>query len=60
MKKAQNNKIITGAQAFKLYDTYGFPIELTKVIAQEHGFTVDVAGFEKEMEQQRIQSGKKT
>jgi len=50
---------ISGAQAFKLYDTYGFPLELTKVIAQEKGYEVDVAGFEKEMEQQRVQSGKK-
>lgn len=53
------NKQISGAQAFKLYDTYGFPLELTKVIAQEKGYEVDVAGFEKEMEQQRVQSGKK-
>lgn len=52
-------KVITGSQAFKLYDTYGFPLELTKVIAHEHNFTVDTAGFEAEMEQQRIQSGKK-
>ncbi len=53
------SKTIAGAQAFKLYDTYGFPLELTKVIAYEHGFTVDTEGFEDLMEQQRIQSGKK-
>ncbi len=53
------NKIISGAHAFKLYDTYGFPLELTKVIASEKGFTVDINGFEVEMEKQRIQSGKK-
>ncbi len=52
-------KIITGAQAFKLYDTYGFPLELTQVIALEHGFAVDTSGFKTAMEQQRIQSGKK-
>jgi alanyl-tRNA synthetase len=52
-------KEISGQQAFKLYDTYGFPLELTKVIAQERGFTVDTQGFEMLMEQQRIQSGKK-
>lgn len=57
--KESKNKTISGAQAFKLYDTYGFPLELTKVIAQEHGFVVDIAAFEKEMEQQRLQSGKK-
>lgn len=52
-------KKISGEQAFKLYDTYGFPLELTKVIAQERGFTVDTKGFEKEMEKQKTQSGKK-
>lgn len=57
--ESSTDKIISGAQAFKLYDTYGFPLELTKVIAQEKGYTVDVAGFEKEMEHQRVQSGKK-
>ncbi len=40
------NKIINGRVAFKLYDTYGFPVELTAELAQEHGFTVDFEGFE--------------
>lgn len=53
------DKTITGEQAFTLYDTYGFPLELTNVIAQEQGYAVDAAGFEKHMEQQRLQSGKK-
>lgn len=53
------SKTITGQQAFKLYDTYGFPLELTKIIAHEKGFSIDIADFEKEMEQQRVQSGKK-
>lgn len=44
---------ISGKQAFKLYDTYGFPIELTTEIAARRGFSVDLAGFEKEMEKQR-------
>ncbi len=44
---------ITGKQAFKLYDTYGFPIELTCEIAQRQGFSVDMEGFEKEMERQK-------
>ncbi|MBA3752350.1 hypothetical protein H0X06_06200, partial [Candidatus Dependentiae bacterium] len=52
-------KTITGFQAFKLYDTYGFPLELTKVIAQERGFSVDTDLFEKHMEEQRALSGKK-
>jgi len=44
---------ISGEQAFKLYDTCGFPIELTNEIAAERGFSVDLEGFEKEMEKQR-------
>ena len=44
---------ISGAQAFELYDTYGFPLELTEEIAEEHGLSVDLAGFEAAMEQQR-------
>ncbi|MGY2974222.1 alanine--tRNA ligase [Thermostichus sp. MS-CIW-37] len=46
-------KQISGADAFKLFDTYGFPLELTQEIAQEHGFNVDLEGFEQEMEKQR-------
>ncbi|MEN9259340.1 MAG: alanine--tRNA ligase [Thermostichus sp. HHBFW_bins_43] len=46
-------KQISGADAFKLFDTYGFPLELTQEIAAEQGFSVDLAGFEQEMEQQR-------
>jgi alanyl-tRNA synthetase len=53
------NKSISGEQTFKLYDTFGFPLELTRIIAGERGFDVDIAGFEKEMEKQREQSGKK-
>ena len=44
---------ITGKDAFLLYDTYGFPLELTQEVAREHGLEVDVAGFEAEMEAQR-------
>jgi alanyl-tRNA synthetase len=47
---------ISGTDAFTLYDTYGFPLELTQEIAQENGLTVDVAGFEQEMEEQRKRS----
>ena len=49
-------KAITGHEAFILYDTYGFPPELTAEIAREHGLDVDMAGFEQEMERQREQS----
>ncbi len=44
---------VAGADAFLLHDTYGFPIELTREIAAEHGFTVDEAGFETAMADQR-------
>ena len=44
---------ISGAAAFRLYDTYGFPLDLTELMARERGLTVDVAGFEKLMEEQR-------
>jgi alanyl-tRNA synthetase len=44
---------ISADNAFRLYDTYGFPLDLTELMARERGFTVDVAGFEKLMEQQR-------
>lgn len=51
-----HGKTIPGSTAFKLYDTYGFPIDLTADIARESGLTVDFAGFEQEMEKQRQQS----
>ena len=47
------DKIISGKDAFMLYDTYGFPYELTLEYAEESGFTVDKAGFDAEMEAQR-------
>ncbi len=50
---------ISGEQAFKLYDTYGFPLELTLVLAQDANYTVDTHGFETAMEEQRKKSGKK-
>src|SRR2546427_255125 len=45
-----------GAEAFKLYDTFGFPIDLTQLIAGERGQTVDVAGFERDLGKQRTRS----
>ncbi len=44
---------ISGADAFKLHDTYGFPVDLTRIMAEERGMTVDLAGYEKLMEQAR-------
>ncbi|UCE97592.1 MAG: alanine--tRNA ligase [Dehalococcoidia bacterium] len=45
--------VISGQQAFKLYDTYGFPVELTREIAEKQGLSVDVEGFAKAMDKQR-------
>ncbi len=59
-KRHEQNPIVEGEVAFKLYDTHGFPVELTRVVAREHNFSVDETGFEERMEQQRQQSGKKT
>jgi alanyl-tRNA synthetase len=50
---ARSGKSIPGADAFRLYDTYGFPVDLTADIARERGLTVDMAGFENAMNQQR-------
>jgi alanyl-tRNA synthetase len=47
---------VPGEVVFKLYDTYGFPADLTRVIAEERGFSVDEAGFEREMDKQRARS----
>ncbi len=49
---------ISGEDAFKLYDTYGFPIDLTVEIAKERGIEVDLEGFEKRMEEQRERARK--
>jgi alanyl-tRNA synthetase len=47
---------VSGTFAFKLYDTYGFPLDLTELMARERGLTVDTAGFEKLMEEQRARA----
>jgi alanyl-tRNA synthetase len=49
-------RTVSGADAFRLYDTFGFPIDLTQIIASERGVTVDTAGFERALEQQRRRS----
>ena len=51
--KKLKGKTIAGETVFKLYDTYGFPVDLTADIARERGLAIDQAGFEKEMEAQR-------
>ena len=51
--KADGVKVLSGEDAFKLYDTYGFPVDLTAEILEEKGFTYDEAGFESCMEAQR-------
>ena len=53
MEKSKAAKVIAGEDAFKLYDTYGFPIDLTQLIAAEHGFTVDLDGFNVELQKQK-------
>ncbi len=54
--KQRGHTAIPGEEAFKLYDTHGFPLELTQEVAAEHGFTVDVSGFERSMQQQQERS----
>ncbi|OFU52825.1 alanine--tRNA ligase [Aerococcus sp. HMSC10H05] len=51
--EAAHNKMMSGAQAFKLYDTYGFPLELTQEYLEEVGIDVDLSGFEEAMKAQR-------
>lgn len=51
--KKEGGTVIGGQDAFRLYDTYGFPFDLTEDFAAENGFTVDRAGFDSEMEAQR-------
>ncbi|WP_447735828.1 alanine--tRNA ligase [Rhodanobacter soli] len=52
-RTTESGKIIPGADAFRLYDTYGFPVDLTADIARERGLEVDMAGFEHAMNEQR-------
>jgi alanyl-tRNA synthetase len=56
MEELRHQPVISGEDAFKLYDTYGFPPDLTQMIAAEHGHSVDVEGFEQALGQQRHRS----
>ena len=58
--KSSENKIIDGQDAFKLYDTYGFPVDLTSLIAAESGFKVNVKGFDENMQKQKERSSSKS
>ena len=58
IQENKNSKMIPGSQAFKLYDTFGFPTELITLLAKENDFAVDMLGFEKEMNKQQERSGK--
>lgn len=53
MAAAKDTKTIAGVDAFKLYDTFGFPIDLTELIATENGYKVDLAGFQEELGKQK-------
>ncbi len=52
----QETRVLPGADAFMLYDTYGFPFQLTEELAREHGVTVDTEGYGKALEDQRSRS----
>ena len=56
IEKNSSSKVISGEDAFTLYDTFGFPIDLTELIASEHEFTVDMKRFEEELEKQKSRS----
>ncbi len=54
--KAENKTVLDGADVFKLYDTYGFPIDLTREIAEEKGLSIDEEGYKANMQAQRAQA----
>ena len=56
IEKYKESKLIAGEDAFILYDTFGFPIDLTELIAKENGYNVDLKGFEQELQKQKERS----
>ncbi len=58
--KEKNQKVIPGEEVFKLYDTYGFPVDLTNVMARENGFTIDETRFNQLMEKQKERARQST
>lgn len=55
-EKSNNSTVISGQDVFRLYDTYGFPVELTEEYAEEENMSIDHDGFEQEMEAQRVRA----
>ncbi len=53
MTKSADTKVISGKETFVLYDTYGFPLDLSELIAKENGYTIDIKGFEEELSKQK-------
>ena len=53
MEKSKESKVISGVDAFTLYDTYGFPIDLSELIAAENGYTIDIENFNVELQKQK-------
>ncbi len=53
MEKSKETKVIKGEDAFTLYDTFGFPIDLSELIASENGYTIDLEGFNTELQKQK-------
>ena len=60
LKKLGDNKVIPGDVVFKLYDTYGFPTDLTQDVVRDRGYTLDMDGFDAEMAKQKALSKKKS
>ncbi len=54
--KGRDQQIISGSAAFQLYDTYGFPVDLTRILAEKQSLDVDSVGFDQELDQQRARS----
>ena len=52
----KGEKVMSGEEAFRLYDTYGFPVDLTTEILEEKGFSIDESGFQKAVEEQKAKA----